>query len=338
MIVNSYTVIFLFQALLSFILALIGLTGTIAIVSTSRIEITPIEDMKRDQRVLLLGSVLICLLAIRLASWFGFYWLMESYVSQIPGAMCPFGVADATPTESLMLQASRLMVLVAGGCWLSFYALHRLSQEGALHNRVVRLTVPFFLLLLFDSVADLRFLTARRDGVQVSCCTTVREMRFGPGSLLENPPERDQPKSPGTAALFLLGGLLACLCELLQTRLKPTQSLALGRLGLMGVATLGLGFLGVAYSVYTEHLSPRLLGLPFHRCPYELLTRTPDFLIIAFLILLGGLGPLWALSVSLLSGRLTNISQVVRRSLLRLSVSGTVIALLMIATHLSMAP
>lgn len=339
MILNFYTVVFLFQAVLSLILAVICLVGTIVMLrmSSSQGGITSGEQMKRDQRVLLLGSVLTCLLTIRLMSWFAFYGLMESYVPQVIGAMCPFGVANASPTQSLILQTSRMAVLVAGGCWLSFCAVHWLSREGALYKVVIRLAVPLLLLVVFDSVADLRFLTARREGVEVSCCTTVRETRFSLSNLPGTSSEETQPTGT-TTGLFLIAGILVCLCWVLQRRLDPKLSPALGRLGLMGVSTLGLGFLQIAYAVYTEDLSPRLLGLPFHHCPYELLTRTPDFLIIGLLVLVGGLAPLWALSISLLPGRLVNISQMVTSGLLRLSVSGTTIALLMIAIHLGMAP
>ncbi|MBM3801290.1 MAG: hypothetical protein FJW26_03150 [Acidimicrobiia bacterium] len=383
MITSSYSVAFLLQAVLSGVVSLAGLAGTIALLLASRTSRSAVEQTQGEERVLLLSSTLIGLLAIRLASWFGFYGLLESYVPQIPGAMCPFGVADATPDESFVLQASRMSVFVVGGCWLSSHALHQRSPRRAARQNVVRLAVPLFVLLLFDAASDLRFLLARREGVHVSCCSTVRETGFGPASLRRTPGGSGQSEGAGTAALFGLGGLFAALCGLLQTRwiAETFNSISRGSggvsvalktrlltsqrgkgaggkgefydvvqvppirmlsqvpwLGLWLAAALGLGFLVVAYSVYTEHLSTRLLGLPYHRCPYELLTRTPDFLIIAFLVLLGAVAPLWALSVSWISRELTDVVHTVKHGLLRLSTSGTVIALLMIATHLVMAP
>ncbi len=337
MILNFNTAVFMGQACLSLILVLACFVLILVIHRHPAGPGAPSSEGKQrlDHRLLLLGSVLICLLAIRLLSWLGFFWLMESYVAHVPGAMCPFGVDAATPGESRTLQWSRLAVFFAGGGWVSFYAVHWLSRKQAFHKSLVGLAVPLLLLVAFDCVADLRFTTAKREGVEVSCCTTVRETPSIPSNLPANASSDFQQNPPALTRLFLLGAVLAGLGWVLSNLLGKWDSPKAAPLVLPGLSVLGLYFLLIAYGDYVAVISPRLLGLPFHRCPFELVTRTPDFALIALLSLLGGFAPLWACCLATLS---SGPSQVVRSALLRLSASGVTIALAMVATHWGLAP
>ncbi len=336
MILNFNTAVFLAQACLSLILVLACLGVVLLILRRLAARGNPsFEGYRQPGRHLLLGSALVCLLAIRLLSWLGFYWLMESYVPHIPGTMCPFGVEAATPGESQILQWSRLAVLVAGGGWMSFYAVHWLSRKQTSHRLLAESAGPLLLLMAFDCVADLQFTTAKREGVAVSCCTTVRETPSVPSNLPDDASTEVQPSQSTLVNLFVLGGILAGLGWGLSTFLEKWGTPTTARLGLLGLSALGLYFLQIAYGAYVEVISPRLLGLPFHRCPFELVTRTPDFALIALLSLVGGVAPLWAAFLSVLS---SGPSQVVQSALLRLSASGITIALVMVATHLGLAP
>ena len=337
MILNFNTAVFLGQAGLSLLLVLacFGILPASFRHAGSRQTFSGPGRKQPMNFLLLLSSMLVCLLAIRLFSWLGYFWLLESYVPHIPGAMCPFGVVAATPEESGILQWSRLAVLVVGGGWMSFYAAHWVSRRLALGNIVAGVAVPLLLLIAFDCVADFRFTVAKRNGVAVSCCTTIRETPFLPSSLpVAESSDIEQPQ-PNLASLFVLGGILAGLGWTLPNWLRRWAAPRAEPFILLALATMGLYFLQVAHGAYTEVLSPRLLGLPFHRCPFELVTRTPDFALIALLALVGGIAPLWACALSLFS---KENSQVVRTALLHGSSSILTIALLMIATHWGLAP
>ena len=337
MILNFNTAVFLGQAGLSLILVLacFGVLSAIYRYPGSRETPSSPRRQQSNHFLLLLSSMLVCLLAIRLLSWLGYFWLMESYVPHIPGAMCPFGVAAATPAESRILQWSRLAVFVAGGGWVSFYAVHWLSRRQALHNLVAGLAVPLLLLIAFDCAADVRFTAAKREGVAVTCCTTVREAPFLPSNLPAAESSDIAQSQPTLASLFVLGGILAGLGWALPNLLRRWEAPRAEPMILLVLAALGLYFLQVAHGAYSEVLSPRLLGLPFHRCPFELVTRTPDFALIFLLALVGGIAPLWACALSLFS---KGTSQAVRSTLLKGSASGLIIALLMVATHWGLAP
>ena len=337
MILNFNTAVFLGQAGVSLLLVLacFGVLPAIFRRPDSR-EAPSGPGRKQPQHfLLLLSSMLVCLLAIRLLSWLGYYWLLESYVPHIPGAMCPFGVAAATPEESRILQWSRLAVLVGGVGWVSFYAAHWVSRRQTPHKPVAGAAVPLLLLIAFDCAADLRFTAAKREGVAVSCCTTVRETPWLPSNLPAAESSDIAQHQPTLASLFVLGGILAGLGWALPNRLRRWAAPRAEPVILLVLTALGLYFLQVAHGAYSEVLSPRLLGLPFHRCPFELLTRTPDFALIALLALVGGIAPLWACALSLFSW---GTSQAVRSALLQGSASGLTIALLMVATHWGLAP
>ncbi len=337
MILNFNTAVFLGQAVLSLLLVLACFGVLTAIFRHAGSRQTPSGPGRKQPMnfLLLLSSMLACLLAIRLLSWLGYFWLLESYVPHIPGAMCPFGVAAATPEESGKLQWSRLAVLVVGGGWASFYAVHWVSRRQALGNIVAGVAVPLLLLIAFDCVADVRFTAAKREGVAVSCCTTVRETPFLPSSLPAVESSDIAQLQPNLASLFILGGILAGLGWALPNWLRSWAAPRAEPLILLALAALGLYFLQVAHGALTEVLSPRLLGLPFHRCPFELVTRTPDFALIALLALVGGIAPLWACALSLFP---KGTSQAVRTALLQGSASVLTIALLMVATHWVLAP
>lgn len=337
MILNFNTAVFLSQAGLSLLLVLACIGVLAAILRHAGSRQTPSGPGRKQPMnfLLLLSSMLACLLAIRLLSWLGYYWLLESYVPHIPGAMCPFGVAAATPEESKILQWSRLAVLIVGGGWVSFYAAHWVSRRQALDKTVAGVAVPLLLLIAFDCVADIRFTAAKREGVAVSCCTTIRETPFLPSSLTAAEASDISHHRPTLAGLFVLGGILAGLGWTLPNWLGRWAAPRAEPLILLALAALGLYFLQVAHVAHADVLSPRLLGLPFHRCPFELVTRTPDFALIALLALLGGIAPLWACALSLLS---KETSQTVRTALLRGSASVLTIALLMVATHWGLAP
>ena len=337
MILNFNTAIFLGQAGLSLLLVLACFGVLTAIFRQAGSRETPSRPGRKQPMhfLLLLSSTLVCLLAIRLLSWLGYFWLLESYVPQIPGAMCPFGVAAATPEESRILQWSRLAVLIVGGGWVCFYAALWVSRRLALGKIVTGLAVPLLLLIAFDCVADVRFTAAKREGVAVSCCTTVRETPYLPSSLPAAESSDIAQHQPTLAGLFVLGSILAGLGWKLPSWLRRWAAPRAEPLVLLALAALGLYFLQAAHGALTEVLSPRLLGLPFHRCPFELVTRTPDFALIALLALVGGIAPLWACALSLLS---KETSQTVRTALLRGSASALTIALLMVATHWVLAP
>ncbi|HKQ61754.1 MAG TPA: hypothetical protein VJS92_10705, partial [Candidatus Polarisedimenticolaceae bacterium] len=70
-----------------------------------------------------------------------------------------------------------------------------------------------------------------------------------------------------------------------------------GLLPAAGLALLGGANLFVAHAAWTSELAPRVLGLPYHHCIYELLTDTLALGPAALMAVAGSAGLAWPLAL-----------------------------------------
>lgn len=222
----------------------------------------------------LLGLLLGALFVVRLVGLPLHYLVLKSYVPFLAdqGAMCAYGVTRVQAEWVRAVQALGPAFLFTAGLWLAFAAACARP----------RLLLASFAasLALASSVAELIYLAADKGGQAVTCCT---QFSSAPATL-----ERvgvqwaasplAHPASFALLQLVLLAG--AAWMGRSDARHRGARAWFGPLLALAGAANLA-----VSHAFWRDELAPRVLGLPYHRCVYELLTDTRALGLAALLLL-----------------------------------------------------
>lgn len=330
MILNSYAILLAFVAVLR--LALVG-CGLAVGVAAARSRPAPGEDDARTPLLFLLAVVLV---ALNLVSWPLLYLLLQSYVPHWSGVMCVYGVtqigagaqgpARHLPGLLAFLQAAKPLLVFAGGGWLVLYALNRRAAAAPLAGRLLVLLVPLGGLAAADAVAELAYVTIPKvDELPPGGCCTVTAGRDRDALPLRGVLDRAGRPAVARACYALNGLVILGLVALTRSpRLVPRLLGPLVVLGCGAAVATGLWAVDV--------LAPAVLGLPDHRCPYDLLPVAPDA-VLAAAIYTGGVFALGWAGVARWLGRAPGTAAdlpPVTHGLLVLSLQGFAAGLLML--------
>jgi hypothetical protein len=224
--------------------------------------------------------------------------LLQSYVTEFPGAMCIYGVtrigegslgpARHLPGLLVFLQITKPILMFAGGAWFVLYLLNRQTSTAPLLPRLFVLLLPFGALATVDAVAELTYvaLPKTEERPTAGCCTVERDGdRFQPVGLTS------EMARPWLVAGFFCGtGMLVAVLRTMSCHSERAPGNV--RLLLLGVAATLTTVVGGMFLV--DVAAPILLGLPFHHCPYDLLPRVPEAVVAVTLYLVGGFSIGWA--------------------------------------------
>lgn len=301
MIVNHYSILMLFMAGLGLAMAAV-LAGTASLAAWRIRAIRGEREASVAERSMHLARlVAVVSLAMLVIGWPLLYAMLNSFVPEIPGAMCIYGVTRVMPGTSVLLQSALPGAIFVLGAWLL------LEHAGRQSGRAVR-SADGMLALALVAVAGL---TAAAHGVElyyvcnmeslneVSCCSSYGEAA---GSQLQAP-SYYLPWAIPTAtrrvlvtSLFFTG--IPALALWLFVRSRPgapkNKVLALSASAILLAASMGLGW--VSLSELSEVLAPRLMNLPFHHCLYCLVGggRAPESILIVAGLGLGIFAAGWA--------------------------------------------
>ncbi len=314
------------SAILSLLLSLV--TGTVwvaTLIVALRAWVCP-----TDQRssAVLLSLLCLQLLFVRLSTWPVLLWQLQQLVPTVPGAMCGFGVLQATPELTTRLFLGKALSL-AFATWLAatWWAL-RLSRQRT--GRIVKLgTFAALGFFGFDVWCEVAFVLVERADTLVSCCTTILDVPDRSTSSLPN--SWFGPRG-AVVVLIAYAGL-----SLGFAMLGMRMARGAGPSG-FGLFVWGLGaalVTGLAVVVFVEWLTPAVLHLPHHHCPVELWSATLDGPLL-FLFVLG----LWCLPWTAFGLKLA-LPSADAGAWIRRSVRGAAwcagLLCLMVLTHLAVA-
>jgi hypothetical protein len=346
MILNSYAVLLAFVALLRLGLGLlvVGL-GALAWRALAR-PVTAEGRTELEDRGYLVFLLALLLVGLDLASWPLLYLLLQSYVPEWQGkVMCIYGVtqigkgslgpARFLPGLLEFLQLSKPALVFAGGAWFVLYLLNRRTPTGPLLNRLFVVLLPLGALAAADAGAELAYVAIPKKEVFVSagCCTGDAEggaARFLPPILVSDAGRPWLYRAYYGANLGLLLALLAA------TRRRHA---APGPYGMALLLLGGLAVLATSAVFLVEVAAPTLLHLPYHHCAYDLVPQAPDAVVAVALFVAGCFFLGWACVARWLGrSRETEpfLAGAVRR-LLRLSLAGFLMSLLMLSLELALA-
>jgi hypothetical protein len=297
MILNAYAVLDSFLALLR-----LGL-GLVLLLSAVSALVAPSAGERKDaleDRYYLLFLLATVQLVLNVLSWPLFYLLLQSYVAEWPGVMCIYGVTQIgsgsinasrfLPGLVALIQANKPLLVFSSGVWFVLYLLNRRTPTAPLTRRVLALLVLVGALGVVDAAAETAYLAIpkKEETLSAGCCTGAfdtgdRLSRFVPHALFG-----DRYYLWLHAAYYAVNlGIMV----LLYARLYWFRSFRTG-----AVLSFALMLLSVAVGAVflIEFAAPALLRLPNHHCPYDLVSRAPEGLVIIGLFVLGAFAVGWA--------------------------------------------
>jgi hypothetical protein len=346
MILNAYAVLDAFLGLLRLGLGLLVLSLGLAAWRTWSRHAAVQGDRKaledRCYLLFLLGGFLLCLNVI---AWPVFYLLLQSYVPEWPGVMCIYGVTRIgtgslgpsryLPSLVIGLQIAKPALVFLSGAWFVLYLLNRRARTAPLTGRVVLVLLAAGLLAAADAAAEVAYIAIpkKEEFLSGGCCTAVFDTqshtaRFLPAALV-----KDNHDSWLYAAYFGVNAALvlgADICARVCRRRLPRLGLPV----LLLLAAIGVAVNGV---FLVEVAAPRLLGLPYHHCPYDLVPRAPESLVAIALFLGGTFAVGWACVAAWL-GRDSEVRPLLPETvgrLLQLAVFGYLLSLVMMSVELA---
>jgi len=236
-------------------------------------------------------SVVMVVLGIRLFLVPLYFWNMQSFVPLVPGAMCLWGVFNALPEVAW---PSLFLKIVLPAAYLGWLLLARINSSCRTNPLIRNLMALFIILtpfLLIDFGTEV-YVLSQLSPVEVSCCSSAIDVgtRLVPGAI--------GAVSGQTLLLLILFpySLLYVASLMLSTRSRAA------RLNTLAI-TIPIGIL-LAVTI-TETLTPWLLRLPFHHCPFCLFFQHPLSLVFTVLFWFGLATP-WLTLVTRRLGRLND--------------------------------
>ena len=304
MILNSYAVLDGFISILRFALgALVVLMGVMAWRQWSP-ELSPEKKKSLEDRYYLLFLQAFLLLGLNLFSWPIFYLLLESYVPEWPGAMCVFGVTRVgagtvgssrfLPVLVKVLEVTKPAVIFLAGAWFVLYLATRRTATYPLMRRVLGAAVALGLLVGLDSAAEAAYLVIPKTEkfLSAGCCTAVYNASSRPSKLPESLlglPYRSLLYGGYYWVNIGMAALLAGYTFLPKVRPGKKWLVPLLAGAVISMIISGLFLVEIA--------APTILQLPYHHCPYDLISEAPDSLVAAGLFVLGCFSIGWAVVV-----------------------------------------
>ena len=296
MILNALSITIIFIGALSVLLVIWGGISSLVLYKKWIKPSTSEEKTSLEDRSYLVLLIMVIVLLIRLFDWPLFYVTLQSFISDIEGAMCIFGVTQVRPGLTRFLEFLKPINFFLIGGWLILHVLDRATKTSPLMRRKLFLLSIISLLVLIDSLGDIFLILGIAPESLVSCCTTVTD--------LSNRPTRTTPLSifgPEYAyslqVLFFITHIALIGFVGLSLTLGKRffrQRLILGLLFLFSFLNAILFLLS-----QIEVFAPAMMHLPFHHCLYCLWQYVPDSIVMYLLFILGTFSVGWGFTTAL---------------------------------------
>ena len=317
MILNAFSITELFLSSLSLILWVWAAAGAGVLARRWRRASSPEARQAVEEKSLLLMLVTVIACGLRFFNWPLFYATLQSFVPDIDGAMCIFGVTQVERFFTGLAEALKPVSFFLMGGWLSLHFLDQRTQTSPLMGRKLLFLTLVSALAAAESLADLSVVIGIAPGRMVSCCTTVTDVLERPSRML--------PRSilgQGYRSWLEIGyyasnlGLLGLLW--IYYRLAGEGGLRFRRLLGGSLCLWALANAALFLLTQIEVHAPRIMGLPFHHCLYCLWQYVPDTVLMYLLFIVGTSAAGWAFLLDLL-GRKAETETVLPAYLRRLT-------------------
>jgi hypothetical protein len=223
-------------------------------------------DLEKDFYLVFAASCIV--LAIRLFIVPLYFLTLQSFVPAIPGAMCLWGVFNALPELTWPALALKFLLPSLYTGWLILAFLNSKCRRNQLVSNLAGFFTFITPFLLADSLLDLAIFL-KLTPVQVSCCSSAIDV--GPRPI------------PAPFGAFSGQDLVLVFFTFASALFILTAFLSVKRHRFEWASRLlGLLLVPITILTMTEVFTPWILRLPFHYCPFCLLSHS--FLAIFFVL------------------------------------------------------
>lgn len=203
------------------------------------------------------------------------------------------GASRFLPPLLEALQLTKPGLVFLSGAWGALYLLNRQTFTAPLTGRVLSVLLLVTALLgTGDAAAELAYLAIpkKEDLLDRGCCTVPFDSASDASALQPAPALLGAGQEHrlwfhyyaiNIGMILALGG-----AALLGRRLRPIWLVPLLLYSVLSVAVSAVFLVEVA--------APRLLRLPYHHCPYDLIPKAPESLVAIALYLFGAFAVGWA--------------------------------------------
>lgn len=317
MILNVFSISEIFVGILSTVLMVWG--GTFSLILYRREKkATSLEEKGRiEDQSYLLFLIAIVILIVRLLNWPFFYATLQSFMDDIDGAMCIFGVTQVRPLFTKFQEILKPVVFFLIGAWLLIHMLDVATKTSPLMGRKLLFLSLLSIFVIVDSIGDMVLMMTIKPGFLVSCCTTVtdiltRPTRTTPESLLG--PAYAQVLE---VSYFISNFILLVLLSFMLWRKKRNSISRWKRIPLFLIFLFSIvsGFMFILAQI--ETLAPKMMGLPYHHCLYCLWQYVPDSIVMFIFFILGTFAVGWSFTTEAI-GRKAEAARILPRYLKRI--------------------
>jgi len=299
MILNALSITMIFLGVLSVLLTIWGGISSLILYRKWERPSRSEEKTSLEDRSYLILLIMVIVLLVRLINWPLFYITLQSFISDIEGAMCIFGVTQVKLGLTRFLEFLKPITFFLIGGWFILHILDRATKTSPLMRRKLFLLSIISLLVLIDSLGDIFLILGIAPESLVSCCTTITDIL--------NRPTRTTPEAffgPEYAhplqVLFFITHLALIGIIGITLKSKTLEITFLRRrpiLGLLFLFAILNAFIFLLSQI--EVFAPRMMHLPFHHCLYCLWQYVPDSIAMYLFFILGTFSVGWGFTTDL---------------------------------------
>lgn len=273
MILNPWTISALFLAGIAFALAAVTVVmGVRSVVAgrSGRAQVEAHED--RGHLLVLLVSTLGL---VRLLAWPQFFLLLRSYVPQLAplGAMCAFGVTRVSPRLVAAVEWSKPLVLFAFAWWWLVELLRRRTNDAGLARVRDLAAVAIAFAAAAECALEVAYVLHANGGQAITCCTQLVDS--DDSRAVASAVDVLSPADGHSFATYVALSVLAIAASIAAGRSKREHSPWRSTPASLAFAVLAIANLLATHAAWLAIVAPRVLGLPYHHCLYELVLDTP---------------------------------------------------------------
>jgi uncharacterized membrane protein YiaA len=300
MILNVFSITEIFIGLISLILMIWACILSLILVARWKAASTVEDKSEVEKRSHLVLLVAVVVLGIRLFNWPLFYAALQSFVPDIDGAMCIFGVTQVKRITTGISEIIKPVSFFLIGAWLLIHLLDQKTETSPLMGRKLLFLSFTALVVIAESLLDVILMFTIAPGTLVSCCTTVTDILERPTRLVPQAALGPQYEAVLGYGYYVSNILLMLIVGIYITRIRASsstrrQTSVAGFFFLWAILNAALFVLA-----QIEVHAPKIMGLPFHHCLYCLWQYVPDTILMYLLFVLGTSGVGWAFTLALL--------------------------------------
>lgn len=253
-------------------------------------EPIPLETKSKFEQKGYLIFLLACVvLSVKTLAWPWFYFMLQSFVYEVPGAMCMFGVTQILPSTVIFLQIIKPISFFIMGGWLLCYYIDKSTPTAPLTRKNLFFLLIVCSVLLADSIADIYYVIRMKPLMSVSCCATFFDVPLRPSAMIPQAIFGRHFQKILFIVYYLTNIILIVLLCIPLSKKWLSMVPLYRKIILYGQAVVGAINIPVVIYAFIENIVPRLMQLPYHHCIYCFMGNglVPDAPVMLGLFVIG---------------------------------------------------